>query len=471
MLNLTIASLVLSQMSRSPAFSGTGTRYHLSHLHYLHQISPLVFGYRSLLVEQSKFRYFTSSLIVSGADVACFNVDCTLSEADGTIYQCEVANACGAIPKYPNSAANPSTIINVAEGGPTSISVVECAFFSINYGLIILGTATQDVRIEGSCFSQMTPADGAVLLTSNLYDTSTLAVTIDTSSIYQCSSPKGVSSLKWGAELTLTMSLARDNFTYNTQTGTTDALMRLDAIMRQRSTTTMNQCWIMHTQTACLLEAEIATGGSSVTSTTLSNCFFYNTTISRTKKALFITAEQTWVIDGCAFDETSESSNILLSYPDNQLSRIQSIQVLNCFISGRYQDSFVPVTITAGKTVEASNNQRVNNNLINQVASFTMNEFLYKEYSDYCKIHTFPPTSQFTASNTWTPTPYIPTVTATPIVTDGPTASNPITVSVVFATVASACSGFVAFGAGALIFLCSRSCCVYDKENFLKVDV
>ena len=466
-LNLTVASLVLSQLSRSPALTGSSNRYHLSKIRYFKQISPLVFGYRSLLVEDSKFRQFTSSLIVSGAGT-CHQVDCSLSATDGTLQRCEVSNACRTIPMYPDG--NSKCVLDLSSSGPTTVNIIECAFYLLPYGLVTLGANTQMV-VEGCCFSQLTPPDVAILLMADAYFPGNLNVRIDTSSVYQCSSRFGLSSLRWSDKLTLDMSMTRDNLTYNVQTtGIDRAFMKLEAYSRT-STTTITQCWFMGTEADALMYYVTATSGRA--ETTISNSFFYNSTLSGSTKALFIVSENVWTIDGCAFDEVaSGNTNILLSFPSAQTSRMESVKVLNCLISERYQNSFVPTSFTVGKTVETSGLTKIAENIINLVPSFTMNEFLYKEYSDYCKIYTFPPTAFFTASNTWTPTPYVPTATTPPFpITGGPTASNAITVNAVFAVVTSTGTGVIAFGAAALVFLCSKKCCIYNSRNKLKVDV
>ena len=466
-LNLTVASLVLSQLSHSPAFAGASNRYHLPKLQYFKQISPLVFGYRSLLVEQSRFRQFTSSIIVSGAG-ACHQVDCSLSATDGTLQRCEVSDACRTTPMYPEG--NSKCILDLYSGGPTTVNVIECAFYQLPYGLVTLGADTQMV-VEGCCFSQLTPADVAILVMANAYYPGNVNVRIDTSSVYQCSSRYGVSYVRWSDKLTLGMSMTRDNLTYNVQNGGIDtAFMKIEAYSRT-STTSITQCWFMGTEAEALMYYATSTSGRA--DTTISNSFFYNSTLSGSTKALFVVAENTWTVDGCAFDEvTSGNANILLSFPIEQSSRIESVKELNCLISERYQNSFVPASFTIGKTVETSSLTKVAENIINIVPSFTMNEFLYKEYSDYCKIYTFPPTAFFTASNTWTPTPYVPTPTNPPYpITGGPTASNAITVNAVFAVVTSTGTGVIAFGAAALVFLCSKKCCIYNSRNKLKVDV
>ena len=477
LLNLSVASLVLSQMSHSPAFAGSGNRYHLSKLQYFKQVSPLVYGYRSLLVEKSKFRQFTSSLIVAGehiytsssllADEArdCPKVDCSISQSDGTLYQCEVRNACGGIPQYPTGSGYTDFILDVSNSGPTTITITECAFVGLTYSIVKIGQTTTAVSIDGSCISEMTPAANPLLIGGEVYPKTpfTFAASIRATSVYQCTAPKGVYDLSFQGSSTnkITITLERDNMSYNTQKGN-GALFKISGTTRE-STTSFTQCWIMHNDAYAVISAEASNSGSGTT--TLTNCFFHNTTISEsTGNALFRVYEQTWKVDTCYFDENSQSTNKMFAFPAPDL--VQSVTVMNCKISIRYGGAFITSSITSGKTIQTSGNTEVSDNIINMVPSFTMNEFLYKTYSDFCKIYYFPATAPFTPSQSFTPTPYVPTPDG-----GGGGGAKPTTVHIVFAVLTSAGTALVAFGIGALVFLCFRGCCIYSSANYLKIDI
>lgn len=479
LLNLTVTSLVLSQMSHSPAFAGSSNRYHLDRLRYFRQISPLVFGYRSLLLENSRLRQFTGSVIVARGSNGCNKEDCELSATDGTIRRCEVFDGCGTVaPRYPPS----STVYfidldtgDVAE--PTDFSVIECAYVGQLLGIIKVGTKTKSFTVTGSCFSESKPGNGAPILlgTSDTVISSGPKLTVDISgtALSKSEAEKGALYFAWAGAFTVDLKLNQANWTENTVTGASNGLITYTQTTFLRvSTTTIEQCAFQHTTGKCILYADAVTGTSGGKGvTTISNSLFWDTKLTNPADGLFVVGETTWTITACYFDDpvTTSEKHKLLSV---KTGSAPSITVTDCVISQSYRDFWV-VEITDGKTVEASGNTAVNGILVNTFPKFTMNEFMYEEYSEYCLFYTYPPTAPFTPSDTFTPTPYVPTPTSGGGGggSSGPTASKPITVHIVFAVLTSAGTALVAFGVASLVFLCFRGCCIYDHQNYLKVDI
>ena len=472
LLNLTVTSLVLSQMSHSPAFAGSDTRYHLDRLQYLKQISPLVFGYRSLLVENSRMKHFIGSIFVAGgANGQCHADDCELGENDGTLRRCEISNGgtCSrAAPRYP--AASPTSyIIDLSTTQtPVSFSVIECAFNAQVDTLILPGKTTTGLTVTGSCFAQCNPNNGQPLLVDTSGNVvANLNIDIGTTSVSQCTATKGVIFLDWGAAFTATLKFHQNNWTGNTA-GEANALITYsDRTYSRTTTTTMTQCAFLHTVKAkCLIFAY----DSPTSSTTVSNSFFLDTGLVDPAVGLFVIGEKAWAISECFFEDLAQQRSAkIFSFVENGE---KSVSVTNCVASSSYIDFWV-VTITPGKTVESSGNKVEPAGLIDLYPPFTMNEFMYKEYSMYCSFYTYPATASFTLSDTFTPTPYVPTPTGGGGGggSGGPTASKPITVHIVFAVLTSAGTALVAFGVASLVFLCFRGCCIYDHQNYLKVDI
>lgn len=474
LLNLTVTSLVLSQMSHSPAFARSDARYHFNKLQYLKQISPLVFGYRSLLVENSRLKQFMGSVFVAGgANGQCHAEDCELSASDGTLRRCEVSSegACSrAAPRYPAKSTSSYMIDLTSEATPVSFSVVECAFNKQVDTLILLGQTVTDVTVQGCCFGQCKPNNKqpVILNTTGNYKP-TVTIEISTTAVSQCTATGGVIYIDWNAAFTATLKLHQNNWTGNTAGDTTALITYSDRTSPRTSTTSITQCSFVDTLKAkCIFFAY-----DSESTSTISQCLFLRSTLTDPAVGMFVIGEIQFSVSDCYFqDLATNRDGKIFSFIEN---RQKTVSVTNCVASSSYLDFWV-VTISPGlgsNTVQASGNTNVAVDLVDLYTPFTMNEFMYREYSMYCTFYTYPSTAFFTPSDTFTPTPYVPTPTSGGGGggSGGPTASKPITVHIVFAVLTSAGTALVAFGVASLVFLCFRGCCIYDHQNYLKVDI